>query len=84
MADREWAAGDGFSLADCGAAPFLLYAGRAHRIDPSFANVIAYHSGCRRLRPSRARSSRRDRITVTFRSAHPIAIDALPQTGNPA
>ena len=42
MADREWAAGDGFSLADCGAAPFLLYAGRAHRIDPSFANVIAY------------------------------------------
>lgn len=26
MAEREWAAGDTFSLADCGAAPFLFYA----------------------------------------------------------
>ncbi|MFM0739956.1 glutathione S-transferase family protein [Paraburkholderia xenovorans] len=42
MARREWAAGDRFSLADCGAAPFLFYADWTHRIDPSFANVIAY------------------------------------------
>jgi glutathione S-transferase len=42
MTRREWAAGDAFSLADCGAAPFLFYADWTHRIDPSFANVIAY------------------------------------------
>ena len=55
MADRTWAAGDSFSLADCGAAPFLFYADWTHRIDPSFANVIAYR---KRLlaRPSFARA----------------------------
>ncbi|HWX67694.1 MAG TPA: glutathione S-transferase family protein [Rhodanobacter sp.] len=55
MADREWAAGDHFSLADCGAAPFLFYADWTHRIDASFANVIAYR---KRLlaRPSVARA----------------------------
>ncbi|MBN8714818.1 MAG: glutathione S-transferase family protein [Xanthomonadales bacterium] len=55
MADREWAAGEGFSLADCAAAPFLFYADWSHRIDPSFAHVIAYR---RRLlaRPSFARA----------------------------
>lgn len=42
MADREWAAGDHFTLADCGAAPFLFYADWCHRIDASFAHVIAY------------------------------------------
>jgi len=55
MADREWAAGACFSLADCGAAPALFYADWTHRIDPVFANVIAYR---RRLlaRPSFARA----------------------------
>ncbi|TCV94699.1 glutathione S-transferase [Luteibacter rhizovicinus] len=55
MAGREWAAGDTFSLADCGAAPFLFYADWTHRIDNSFANVIAYRQ---RLlaRPSFARA----------------------------
>lgn len=55
MAGRTWAAGDSFSLADCGAAPFLFYADWTHRIDPSFANVIAYR---KRLlaRPSFARA----------------------------
>ncbi len=42
MRDREWAAGEHFSLADCGAAPFLFYADWTHAIDPSFANVHAY------------------------------------------
>ena len=42
MADRQWAAGDHFTLADCGAAPFLFYADWCHRIDASFAHVIAY------------------------------------------
>jgi glutathione S-transferase len=42
MAEREWAAGAHFSLADCGAAPFLFYADWTHRIDASFPHVIAY------------------------------------------
>jgi glutathione S-transferase len=55
MKNREWAAGDRFSLADCAAAPFLFYADWTHRIDPSFGNVIAYRT---RLlaRPSFARA----------------------------
>ncbi|WP_266159420.1 glutathione S-transferase family protein [Dyella silvatica] len=55
IAGREWAAGDRFSLADCGAAPFLFYADWTHPIDASLTNVIAYR---RRLlaRPSFARA----------------------------
>ncbi|KMZ12053.1 Maleylacetoacetate isomerase / Glutathione S-transferase [Candidatus Burkholderia humilis] len=55
MASREWAAGDTFSLADCGAAPFLFYADWTHRISEAFAHVIADR---RRLlaRPSFARA----------------------------
>lgn len=55
MADRTWAAGDDFTLADCGAAPFLFYADWTHPIDDRFANVRDYR---RRLlaRPSFARA----------------------------
>jgi glutathione S-transferase len=55
MANREWAAGPHFSLADCGAAPFLFYADWTHRIPPRYANVLAYR---RRLlqRPAFARA----------------------------
>lgn len=55
MAGREWAAGDRFSLADCGAAPFLFYADWSHPIAESFTRVRAYRS---RLlaRPSFARA----------------------------
>jgi len=55
MASREWAAGDTFGLADCAAAPALFYADWTHRIDATFANVIAYR---KRLlaRPSFARA----------------------------
>lgn len=55
LAGREWAAGTGFSLADCAAAPALFYADWVHRIDPAFANLIAYRQ---RLlaRPSFARA----------------------------
>ncbi|MET0503844.1 MAG: glutathione S-transferase family protein [Luteibacter sp.] len=55
MAGREWAAGEQFTLADCGAAPFLFYADWTHAIDPSFTHVHAYR---RRLlaRPSFARA----------------------------
>ncbi len=55
MADRTWAAGEHFTLADCAAAPFLFYADWTHPIDTAFANVRAYR---RRLlaRPSFARA----------------------------
>ena len=55
MADREWAAGDEFSLADCGAAPFLFYADWTHPIPARFASLRAYRE---RLlaRPSFARA----------------------------
>jgi glutathione S-transferase len=55
MADREWAAGGAFSLADCAAAPALFYADWAHPIDDRLASVRAYR---RRLlaRPSVARA----------------------------
>ncbi|MCL1633398.1 glutathione S-transferase family protein [Luteimonas sp. SX5] len=55
MAGREWAAGDDFTLADCGAAPFLFYADWTHAIGDAFVHVHAYR---RRLlaRPSFARA----------------------------
>lgn len=55
MADRTWAAGEVFSLADCGAAPGLLYAHWTHAIPEQYANLWAYR---RRLlvRPSYARA----------------------------
>jgi glutathione S-transferase len=51
---REWAAGADFTLADCGAAPFLFYADWTHPIAEVYAGVRAYR---RRLlaRPSFAR-----------------------------
>lgn len=42
MATREWAVGPAFTLADCGAAPFLFYADWTHPIDTRFAHVRAY------------------------------------------
>ncbi len=55
LATRQWAAGDGFSLADCAAAPALFYADWSHPIDAAFGHVRAYRS---RLleRPSFARA----------------------------
>jgi glutathione S-transferase len=55
MAEREWAVGDAFSLADCAAAPALFYADWTHAIPKEFTNVHAYR---RRLlaRPSFARA----------------------------
>jgi glutathione S-transferase len=42
MADREWACGHYFSLADCAAAPSVFYADWAHPIGDALANVRAY------------------------------------------
>ncbi len=55
MAQRTWAAGEDFTLADCAAAPSLFYADWAHSIGRSFRHVRSYRS---RLlaRPSVART----------------------------
>jgi len=55
MANREWAAGDTFGLADCAAAPALFYADWTHPIPDDRPNVKAYRQ---RLlaRPSFARA----------------------------
>jgi len=55
LADREWAAGADFSLADCAAAPSLFYADWVHEIAPEFPNLRRYRA---RLleRPSFARA----------------------------
>lgn len=44
MAGREWAAGDAFSLADCGAAPFLFYADWTHAIPPRHEHLRRYRA----------------------------------------
>lgn len=55
LAGRTWAAGEEFTLADCSAAPALLYADWTHPIPKIHANVWAYRD---RLlaRPSYARA----------------------------
>ena len=42
MADRKWAIGDTFTLADCAAAPSLFYADWAHPIAPEHAGLRSY------------------------------------------
>jgi glutathione S-transferase len=42
MADRTWAAGEAFSLADCAAAPALFYASIVAPFPQSHANLAAY------------------------------------------
>jgi glutathione S-transferase len=44
VASRTWAAGDAFTLADCAAAPSLLYADWAHEISPAHENLRAYRA----------------------------------------
>jgi glutathione S-transferase len=55
MANREWAVGEAFTLADCAAAPALFYADWAQPIPQRFSSLSAYR---RRLlaRPSFARA----------------------------
>jgi len=55
MRERQWAAGERFSLADCAAAPFLFYADWTHRIDPKFEHVLAFRERLLK-RPSFARA----------------------------
>jgi glutathione S-transferase len=44
MADRAWAVGDRFTLADCAAAPALFYADWVHPIGDSFPEIAAYRA----------------------------------------
>jgi len=44
MADRAWAAGERFTLADCAAAPTLFYADWVHPIGDAFPDVAAYRA----------------------------------------
>ncbi len=55
LAGKEWATDHGFTLADCGAAPFLFYADWTHAIPARFEALHAYRA---RLlaRPSVARA----------------------------
>jgi glutathione S-transferase len=55
LAGRAWAAGDAFTLADCAAAPSLLYAQWTHPIPERHAALLSYR---KRLlaRPSYARA----------------------------
>ena len=55
MAGRAWASGEAFSLADCAAAPALLYADWTYPIPEALTNLRAYRA---RLlaRPSYARA----------------------------
>nr|WP_284734690.1 glutathione S-transferase family protein [Sphingosinicella terrae] len=54
LADRRWAAGDDFGLADCAAAPSLHYAEKVHPRGDRFPALDAY-VGRLRARPSFAR-----------------------------
>jgi glutathione S-transferase len=44
LAGRTWAAGDGFSLADCAAAPALFYADWTHPIGSQYPTPRAYRA----------------------------------------
>ena len=43
-ARRTWAAGDGFTMADCAAAPALFYSDWTHPIAASYPLLRAYHA----------------------------------------
>ena len=68
MAGREWAAGDGFPLADCSPAPALFYADWSHPIGAAFPNVRAYRERLN-ARPSFARAINEARY---FRKYFPL------------
>jgi glutathione S-transferase len=55
MQGRRWAAGESFSLADCSAAPALLYADWAHPMAERFEHARAYRARLLQ-RPSYARA----------------------------
>ena len=57
MASKTWACGEGFSLADCAAAPALFYAEKVLPFRDRYEHVAAYFDRLRQ-RPSYARALR--------------------------
>jgi glutathione S-transferase len=55
-ADKTWAAGADFTLADCAAAPFLFYADWVHQIDDSRFPLLRAYRTRLLARPSFARA----------------------------
>jgi glutathione S-transferase len=55
LADRTWAAGEDFTMADCAAAPSLFYADWVHQIAPAFPRLRSYRAQLLE-RPSFARA----------------------------
>jgi glutathione S-transferase len=55
LAERRWAAGDNFTLADCSGAPAIFYADWVHPIPEEFAILKAYRARVL-ARPSVARA----------------------------
>ncbi len=55
MADKQWATGDDFTMADCAAAPALFYAEMAEPFAKTHPNVAAYRERLM-ARPSYARA----------------------------
>jgi glutathione S-transferase len=55
VAGRTWAAGDGFTMADCAAAPALFYADKLAPLAGIYPNVAAYLERLKQ-RPSYART----------------------------
>lgn len=51
LAGRQWAAGDSFTMADCGALPALFYANKVMPLGPAHENIKAYFDRLRQ-RPS--------------------------------
>jgi glutathione S-transferase len=68
LADRTWAAGEAFTMADCAAAPFLFYADWVHRI-PDRCPVLRAYRARLLTRPSFARAVEEAR---PFRSNFPL------------
>jgi glutathione S-transferase len=68
MKDREWAAGSGFGLADCAAAPALFYADWVHPIDES----------CPSLRDYRVRLLARPSFARAVDEARPYRVNFPP------
>src|SRR5258708_27972928 len=75
MARRTGAEGDGFSVADCAAAPALFYADWAHRIGEAFPLCGAIAPVYSPVHRSRAPWTRRGPIAPSFRSARPTGTD---------
>ena len=55
MANKTWANGEDFTMADCAAAPALFYADKIELLAPKYPNAAAYLERLK-ARPSYART----------------------------